>query len=146
MPEAKPEAPARGPTDSPEEPAGDAPGDWLWPTDGDVVKEFARDADGKQGINIGGEHGQPIKAAADGSVVYSGGGLVGYGNMVILKHAGDFLTAYGYNSRLLVEEGDEVQAGDTIAEMGNSVGGNEPRLHFEFRHGGEPVDPLEHLP
>ncbi|WP_290652924.1 peptidoglycan DD-metalloendopeptidase family protein [Aquisalimonas sp.] len=145
-----PEQPAASPpiasNEPGERPTGDGPEQWLWPTEGDVVKEFARDADGKQGINIDGELGQPVRAAAGGHVVYSGSGLVGYGNLVILKHRGEFLTAYGYNRRLLVEEGDEVAAGDRIAEMGNGAGNDRPRLHFELRRQGQPVDPLEYLP
>ena len=125
---------------------GEAPGDWRWPTEGEVVKAFSRDADGKQGINIGGEAGQPVVAVADGEVVYSGSGLVGYGNLVILKHGGEFLTAYGYNRSLMVEEGDRVSAGDRIAEMGTAVGDNGTRLHFELRRDGQAVDPLEYLP
>lgn len=125
---------------------GEAPGEWRWPTDGDVVKTFSRDADGKQGINISGEAGQPVVAVADGQVVYSGSGLVGYGNLVILKHGGEFLTAYGYNQSLMVDEGDQVRAGDRIAEMGTAVGGNGTRLHFELRRDGQAVDPLEYLP
>lgn len=124
----------------------EAPGEWRWPTDGDVVKTFSRDADGKQGINISGEAGQPVVAVADGEVVYSGSGLVGYGNLVILKHGGEFLTAYGYNRSLMVEEGDRVSAGDRIAEMGTAVGDNGTRLHFELRRDGQAVDPLEYLP
>lgn len=125
---------------------GEAPGEWRWPTDGEVVKTFSRDADGKQGINISGEAGQPVVAVADGEVVYSGSGLVGYGNLVILKHGGEFLTAYGYNRSLMVAEGDSVRVGDRIAEMGTAVGGNGTRLHFELRRDGRAVDPLEYLP
>ena len=125
--------------------ASGPPDDWLWPADGDVVKPFAADADGKQGIRIGGSHGAAVRASAAGEVVYSGSGLVGYGNLVILKHPGDFLTAYGYNSRVRVEEGDRVEAGDRIADMGNAVGSGEPGLHFELRRDGQPVDPADYL-
>ncbi len=125
---------------------GDAPGDWTWPTDGDVVEGFVRQDDGKQGINIGGSVGQDVVATAAGRVVYSGSGLVGYGNLIVLKHGGDYLSAYGYNSRLLVEEGDDVDAGDVIAEMGNASGSSEARLHFELRRAGQAVDPEDYLP
>ncbi|SEO53819.1 peptidoglycan DD-metalloendopeptidase family protein [Aquisalimonas asiatica] len=125
---------------------GDAPGEWIWPTDGDVVEGFVRRDDGKQGINIDGSVGQDVVAAAAGRVVYSGSGLVGYGNLIVLKHGGDYLSAYGYNSRLLVEEGDEVEAGDVIAEMGNARGSSEARLHFELRRAGQAVDPEDYLP
>lgn len=126
--------------------SGSGPSEWQWPTEGEVVKPFSAEADGKQGISIGGEAGQSVRAAADGEVVYSGGGLVGYGNLVILKHSGNFLTAYGYNRRLLVEEGQRVSAGDAIAEMGTAIGEDGTRLHFELRSDGQPVDPMRYLP
>lgn len=119
--------------------------DWQWPTDGEVVKAFAGDSDGKQGISIGGDRGQAVRAAAAGTVVYSGSGLVGYGNLVIIEHSGDFLTAYGYNQRLLVDEGEHVQAGQRIAEMGSAIGEPGTRLHFELRRGGDPVDPTRYM-
>ncbi|MCK8516407.1 peptidoglycan DD-metalloendopeptidase family protein [Methylonatrum kenyense] len=118
--------------------------DWKWPTDGSVSKTFSADADGKQGINIGGSAGQAVRAAAPGRVVYSGSGLVGYGNLVIIKHDGDYLTAYGYNQELLVDEGAEVSVGQEIARMGRN--GAESMLHFELRREGKPVDPLGYLP
>lgn len=117
---------------------------WAWPADGDVVKTFSADSDGKQGINISGSEGDPVKAAAAGRVVYSGSGLVGYGNLVIIKHSGDFITAYGYNRELLVSEGEDVRQGQTIARMGTS--GGRPLLHFELRQDGDPVDPQRYLP
>ncbi len=128
------------------EPARRAPTniDWKWPTDGRVSKRFSADADGKQGINIGGSAGQAIRAAAPGRVVYSGSGLVGYGNLVIIKHDGDYLTAYGYNQELLVDEGTDVSVGQEIARMGRN--GAESMLHFELRREGRPVDPLGYLP
>lgn len=118
--------------------------DWVWPVQGDVLKGFSADGDGKQGINIGGQDAQDIKAAATGRVVYSGNGLVGYGNLIILKHEGDFLTAYGYNRELLVKEGEAVRGGQVIARMGRN--GNRPMLHFELRREGRPVDPVGYLP
>ncbi len=117
---------------------------WAWPVEGEVVKTFSADADGKQGINIAGSEGESIKAAAAGRVVYSGSGLVGYGNLVIIKHSGDFLTAYGYNRELLVSEGEDVRQGQTIARMGTS--GGRALLHFELRQDGNPVDPQRFLP
>ncbi|MCC5812715.1 MAG: peptidoglycan DD-metalloendopeptidase family protein [Ectothiorhodospiraceae bacterium] len=120
------------------------PSSWAWPVEGEVIKKFTRDDDGKQGINIAGREGESVKAAAAGRVVYSGSGLVGYGNLIIIKHDGDYLTAYGYNSQLLVREGEDVQRGQSIARMGNS--GGRPMLHFELRRDGSPVDPLQYLP
>ncbi len=124
--------------------SGSPPGHWAWPVDGEVIKAFAPDPDGKQGINISGAEGSPVKASAAGRVVYSGSGLVGYGNLVIIKHSGDYLTAYGYNRELLVREGEEVRQGQTIARMGTNAG--RPMLHFELRRDGNPVDPQRYLP
>lgn len=118
--------------------------DWLWPVEGAVLKAFSADGGGKQGINIGGNVDQDVKAAASGRVVYSGSGLTGYGNLIILKHMGDYLTAYGYNRELLVDEGAEVRRGQAIARMGRN--GNRPMLHFELRREGRPVDPMDYLP
>ena len=89
--------------------------------------------------------GQPVKAAANGAVVYAGRGLIGYGDMIIIKHDQTYLSAYAHNSRLLVKEGDQVKAGQTVAEMGNS-GTDRVKLHFEIRRQGKPVDPLSYLP
>lgn len=89
--------------------------------------------------------GQPIFAAAGGKVVYSGDGLIGYGNLIIIKHDNTYLSAYGHNRRLLVKEGSEVEQGQKIAEMGDS-GKQGVILHFEIRRDGKPVDPLRYLP
>lgn len=118
--------------------------EWRWPTQGVVVKTFNDDARSKKGIEIAGALGQPVNAAADGRVVYSGDGLTGYGNLVIIRHDDTFLSAYAFNSRLLVEENDSIRGGQTIAEMG--AYGGKPRLHFEVRRQGRPVDPLRYLP
>ncbi|MGR9105883.1 MAG: murein hydrolase activator EnvC family protein [Gammaproteobacteria bacterium] len=96
-------------------------------------------------MDIAGRYGEPVRAAADGRIVYCGQGLVGYGNLVIVKHDAHFLSAYGNNSRLLVQEGDFVRMGQQIAEVG--MGANQkPTLHFEIRKDGKPVDPVQHLP
>ena len=114
---------------------------WLWPTDGAVVMGFGSATGIATGIAIGGREGQPVRAAAAGHVVYAGSGLIGYGELVILKHNDTYLSAYGHNGRLLVGQGQDVAAGTTIALMG--VGPeHQPRLHFEIRRGGMPVDPL----
>jgi lipoprotein NlpD len=118
-----------------------APPRWSWPTDGRIVASYGSDAGIGSGIGIGGREGQPVRAAAAGRVVYAGGGLMGYGQLVIIKHDETFLSAYGYNSELLVTQGQDVASGATIALMG--VGpGRQPRLHFEIRRNGTPVDPL----
>tara|TARA_B100001059_G_scaffold207531_1_gene219083 strand:+ start:239 stop:547 length:309 start_codon:yes stop_codon:yes gene_type:complete len=98
-----------------------------------------------KGIDIAGQLGEPVKAAADGAVVYAGRGLIGYGDMIIIKHDETFLSAYAHNSRLLVKEGDQVKVGQVIAEMGSS-GTDRVKLHFEIRRKGQPVDPLTYLP
>ncbi len=121
-------------------PAAPAP-PWLWPTDGAVATRFGA-ADGiASGIGIAGSAGQPVKAAAAGRVVYAGAGLIGYGLLVIIKHNDTYLSAYGYLSELRVHDGDDVARGQTIALMGLGPG-RRPRLHFEIRRNGTPVDPL----
>jgi lipoprotein NlpD len=117
---------------------------WRWPTTGKVVAEFDADS-GKKGIDITGRSGQPIFSAAAGDVVYSGNGLLGYGNLVIIKHDDIYLSAYGHNSQLLVKEGDKVTSGQEIAKMGVSPKEG-ATLHFEIRKEGKPVDPQRYLP
>jgi lipoprotein NlpD len=114
---------------------------WLWPTDGEVVTRFGSSAGIGTGIGIRGREGQPVRAAAGGRVVYAGNGLIGYGQLVIIKHSDTYLSAYGYNSRLLVTQGQDVARGTTIAYMGQGPE-RQPRLHFEIRRDGAPVDPL----
>jgi lipoprotein NlpD len=118
---------------------------WQWPTAGQVVSRFVAGDPTRQGVSIVGSAGQPVNAAADGVVVYSGSGLIGYGELVIVKHNDEFLSAYGHNRRRLVAEGEQVKAGQQIAEMGRS-GAARDMLHFEIRRNGRPVDPLGFLP
>ncbi|HVS22717.1 MAG TPA: peptidoglycan DD-metalloendopeptidase family protein [Gammaproteobacteria bacterium] len=121
------------------------PPQWSWPVDGQVVARFgSHDAIGT-GIGIAGRAGEPVHAAAAGRVVYAGSGLVGYGQLVIIKHNETYLTAYGYNSELLVKQGQDVTRGQTIASMGLGPE-RQPRLHFEIRRNGVPVDPLQFFP
>lgn len=129
----------------PARPAGPPPERFLWPTEGKVVRTFDGSKNGSQGIDIAGREGQPVTAAAAGKVVYSGSGLVGYGKLVIVKHNDDYLSAYAHNRRLHVEEDEQVESGQKIAEMGVAEN-NTPRLHFEIRRQGRPVDPLKYLP
>jgi lipoprotein NlpD len=114
---------------------------WQWPTRGPVVTAYGSNAGIASGIGIGGRTGQAVDAAAAGRVVYAGSGLIGYGLLVIVKHNDTYLTAYGYNGRLLVAQGQEVRRGQKIAEMGLGPQ-RQPRLHFEIRRNGTPVDPL----
>ena len=118
---------------------------WRWPADGGVIETYAGGDPTRQGIDIGGKGGQPVRAAADGVVVYSGSGLVGYGELVIVKHNDQWLSAYGHNRARLVNEGQVVKAGQQIAEMGRS-GASRDMLHFEIRYNGKPVDPQQYLP
>jgi len=117
---------------------------WRWPADGALGKRF-QSGDAIPGIEVLGKNGDPIRAAADGVVVYSGNGLVGYGELVIIKHNDSFLSAYGHNSKRLVKEGQRVSAGQQIAEMG-STGASRDELQFQIRRDGNPVDPLGYLP
>jgi lipoprotein NlpD len=118
---------------------------WVWPVKGPLLRSYTPNGNGKKGIDIGGQAGQPVRAAADGKVVYSGSGLVGYGRLIIIKHNDNLLSAYGHNSALLVAEGDYVKAGQVIAKMGSS-GTSSTRLYFEIRQDGRPVNPLSYLP
>lgn len=116
---------------------------WSWPTTGRLVKSNSPTS--KKGIDISGKSGQRIKAAAAGEVVYSGSGLLGYGKLIIIKHNETYLSAYAYNSKLLVKEGDRVNAGQQISEMGQDHTGRTV-LHFEIRKNGKPITPTKHLP
>lgn len=117
---------------------------WHWPATGKVLRTYD-EAQPRQGIDIGGKLGSPVVAAQAGRVVYSGSGLKGYGKLIIIKHDERFLTAYSFNRRLLVDQGEHVKAGQKIAEMGKGPH-NEDMLHFELRQDGDPVDPLRVLP
>ncbi|MHB0816969.1 peptidoglycan DD-metalloendopeptidase family protein [Stutzerimonas stutzeri] len=118
---------------------------WAWPAKGQIIGRFSSNGSLNKGIDIAGELGQPVLAASDGAVVYAGSGLRGYGELVIIKHSDTYVSAYGHNRRLLVQEGQQVKAGQTIAEMG-STGTDRVKLHFEIRRQGKPVDPLQYLP
>lgn len=119
---------------------------WNWPTKGRVVQTFSAGDDTRKGIWIQGQLGQKVNASESGKVVYAGNGLVGYGNLIIIKHDRSYLSAYGYNSKLLVKEGDEVRRGDVVAYMGTPNTGAQPVLHFEVRRQGRPINPLPLLP
>lgn len=116
---------------------------WGWPAQGPVIAGF--DEVKNKGLDIAGEAGSPVLAAADGRVVYVGSGLRGYGNLIILKHDNVYLTAYAHNQTLLVKEDQSVTKGQKIAEMGNSDA-DRVKLHFEVRRQGKPVDPAKYLP
>ncbi|MDR0674544.1 MAG: peptidoglycan DD-metalloendopeptidase family protein [Zoogloeaceae bacterium] len=115
---------------------------WTWPANGKVVGNYSPES---KGIDIAGKAGDSVLAAADGKVVYTGNGLRGYGNLVIVKHSGNFLTAYAHNQKILVKEQQEVKRGQKIAEMGKTDSAT-VKLHFEVRRHGDPVEPLNYLP
>ncbi len=116
---------------------------WAWPAGGSVLQGF--DEARNKGLALGGKSGDPVLAAADGRVVYAGSGLRGYGNLVIVKHNANYLTAYAHNQTLLVKEDQNVRRGQKIAEMGSSDA-ERVQLHFEIRRQGKPVDPAKFLP
>ncbi|MES2674210.1 MAG: peptidoglycan DD-metalloendopeptidase family protein [Pseudomonadota bacterium] len=118
---------------------------WQWPASGRLLASFQGAIGSNKGIDIEGKLGESVIAAAAGQVVYSGSGLRGYGNLLILKHNEIFLSAYAHNNKLLVKEGDFVKAGQRIADMGLS-GTDRIKLHFEIRSEGKPVDPQKYLP
>jgi lipoprotein NlpD len=142
-PRASPSPPsaAAAPARPPGAPSGT--GRWQWPVRGEVIARFGQ-GDNK-GIDIAGQFGQPIVAADDGEVVYAGGGLRGYGELIIVKHDTRYLSAYAHNDEVFVREGDMVKGGQRIATMGRS-GADRVKLHFEIRRDGQPVDPLGYLP
>ncbi len=122
----------------------DAVGNWRWPVQGKIVEPFGRDSR-TRGITLDTSMRREVTAVADGVVVYAGAGLRGYGNFMIVKHSDLFLSAYAYNSELIVAEGEQVKMGQKIAVSGEDVDGA-PRLYFELRKDGKPVDPVRYLP
>lgn len=144
--------PTRPPATTPSVPASPAPATppsapfaWQWPADGALLQRFAAGDPTRQGIAIAGNGGEPVRAAADGVVVYSGAGLIGYGELVIVKHDEQWLSAYAHNRARLVNEGQRVKAGERIAELGRT-GAARDMLRFEIRYNGKPQDPLAYLP
>ena len=116
---------------------------WTWPANGPTIAQFEEGK--RKGLVIGGKAGDPVVAAGDGRVVYAGSGLRGYGNLIIIKHSGDYLTAYAHNQALLVKEDQAVRKGQKIAEMG-ATDADRVQLHFEIRKQGKPIDPARQLP
>lgn len=142
---AKAEAPSEKPAEkSVPVAADDEAMEWSWPAQGKLGAGF-NEAAGSKGVDILGQPGQPVLAAAPGKVVYSGSGLRGYGKLVIIKHNKTYLSAYAHNSQILVKEGQDIARGQKVAEMGNTDT-DKVKLHFEIRKLGKPVDPARHLP
>jgi len=121
------------------------PKSWEWPTSGRVIRGYIVDDPARNGLDIAGKEGQEITASSGGQVVYSGNGLIGYGELIIIKHSEKMLSAYAHNRVRLVKEGDQVWAGQKIAEMGRNSS-DEQLLHFEIRVLGKPVNPMIYLP
>ena len=119
--------------------------DWKWPSKGKLTKTFANSVQGMKGISISNVRGTPVYAATSGKVVYSGSGLRGYGNLIIIRHNYDYLSAYAHNEKLMIKENEQVKVGQKIAIMGDS-GTDTVRLHFDIRYRGKSVDPLRYLP
>ena len=118
---------------------------WRWPAKGKIIEQFSTAIQGNKGINITGSRGDSIYAAASGKVVYAGDALRGYGNLIIIKHNDDYLSAYAHSDKILVKEQQAVNVGDVIATMGSSDA-ERVMLHFEVRFRGKPVNPLKYLP
>lgn len=118
---------------------------WMWPASGKRKRVFSSTESGVKGLDILGQFGQSVVAAAGGKVVYAGDGLRGYGQLVIIKHSQDYLSAYAHNSKIRVKEGQWVKPGQRIADMG-STGTDSVKLHFEIRFQGKPVNPIKYLP
>jgi lipoprotein NlpD len=123
----------------------DSDASWIWPVSGALLKQFSAKNSLSKGIDIGAAEGTPIKAARSGEVVYAGSGLKGYGNLIIIRHDEVYISAYAHNKSILVKEGQMIKRGDKIAELGMS-GTQSPKLHFEIREHGKPINPLVLLP
>jgi lipoprotein NlpD len=115
---------------------------WVWPVKGLKYKKFTIE---NKGLDFSGSTGDRVLAAASGKVVYAGNGIIGYGNLIIIKHSQEYLSAYAHNSVILVKENEQIKAGEKIAEIGSS-GTIKTILHFEIRKGGKPVNPIRYLP
>lgn len=144
-PPARTAARAKAPPARPPAAADGAPIRWQWPAHGPLGETFSKRGSGRKGIDILGRPGQPVYAAAAGTVVYAGSGLRGYGKLIILKHNDTFFSAYAHNRRIHVKEAQRVKKGQRIADMG-STGAERAKLHFEIRRNGNPVNPLKYLP
>jgi lipoprotein NlpD len=118
---------------------------WIWPADGKIIARFSAKSNASKGLDIDARRGQPVRATAPGRVVYKGSGLRGYGNLVIIKHSTNYLSAYAHNDKIHVNENEIVKSGQRIADVGSS-GTQSEKLHFEIRYKGKPVDPLNYLP
>jgi murein DD-endopeptidase MepM/ murein hydrolase activator NlpD len=139
--------PKQTPTKTTVRPSAPQKGIFIWPVKGKIVSKFgAGKGSANKGVEISTAEGQPVVAAAPGKVIYSGNGIRSYGNLIIIEHADDFFTVYGYNKQNLVKSNDFVGQGDKIALVGQPQNGQSPRLHFEIRRGKSAVNPIFYLP
>ena len=153
-PPAKPPAAAPPPAPKPvapkpiAQPSAGAVRDFVWPVSGNVLKAYGASANGARndGVNIAAPKGAPIKAAAGGEVVYAGNELAGFGNLILIRHPGGWVTAYAHADTIAVKEGDLVKQGQQVGTVGSTGNVSSPQIHFELRKGKEPVDPGQHLP
>ena len=124
-----------------------ATGGFIWPVEGKVISSFGPKAKGfhNDGINITAPRGSPVRAAENGVVAYAGNELRGFGNMLLIKHADGWITAYAHAGEILVKRGETVKRGQVVARIGSSGGVASPQLHFELRRGTDAVDPQAHL-
>lgn len=138
-PESKPAAPSPQTSGTPQ---------FQWPARGRVIATFGRKPNGEHndGINLAVPQGAEVRAASDGTVAYAGSELRGYGNLILIRHENDYVTAYAHNSEILVSRGDRITKGQVIARAGQTGAVTSPQLHFEIRQGSRPIDPLVHLP
>lgn len=144
-PVAAPPAPRPVPKPAPQQAAGSR--DFIWPVSGNVLKGYGASGGGRNdGVNIAAPKGTPIKAAAGGEVVYAGSELAGFGNLILIRHPGGWVTAYAHADSMSVREGDLVKQGQAIGTVGSTGNAGAPQVHFELRKGKEPVDPAQHLP
>ncbi len=149
-PVARPKSPGRTPAITPVSPAplpilsGESP-PFRWPVEGRVISGFGAKAGGRfnDGVNLKASAGAAVRAAGDGVVAYAGDAIAGFGNLVLIKHAGDWVSAYGHNEALLVQRGQRVRQGDVIARAGSSGAVTEPQVHFELRRGRTAIDPVK---
>lgn len=145
--------PAQAPAATPQQPQAELPapppraGRFMWPVQGKVIGHYGTTPAGthNDGINIAAAKGTPVRAADSGVVAYAGNELRGYGNLVLIKHAGGWMTAYAHNGPLLVKRGDVVKRGQEIATVGSTGIVSEPQLHFEIRRGTQVLDPTQYL-
>jgi murein DD-endopeptidase MepM/ murein hydrolase activator NlpD len=146
-----PVLPVVAPTPAPQKstpPVSSAARDFIWPISGNVLKGFGQGPDGirNDGVNIAAAPGAEVRAAAGGEVVYAGSELAGFGNLILIRHPGGWVTAYAHSDAMRVKEGDLVKQGQTIATAGQTGNASSTQVHFELRKGKEPVDPAQHLP